>query len=98
MAQLEESYGVKGGQAIFDLLNTRYFFRSPSYDMAKRVAAQIGKARYNVFSEQYSYGAQEVRDGVSFTKREADKPVVTPDEIMQLADLTCLVTYPPNYR
>lgn len=94
MAQLEESYGVKGGQAIFDLLNTRYFFRSPSYDMAKRVAEQIGKARYNVFSEQYSYGAQEVRDGVSFTKREADKPVVTPDEIMQLADLTCLVTYP----
>lgn len=94
MAQLEESYGIKGGQAIFDLLNTRYFFRSPSYDMAKRVAQQIGKARYNVFSEQYSYGAQEVRDGVSFTKREGDKPVVTPDEIMQLADLTCLVTYP----
>jgi len=62
--------------------------------MARRVAEQIGKARYNVFNEQYSYGAQEVRDGVSFSKREEDKSVVTPDEIMQLPDLSCFVTYP----
>lgn len=94
IAQLEDLYGVKGGASLLDLINTRYFFRSPNYDVAKRVSEQIGKTRYDVFSEQYAYGKSDVRDGVSFNKKEEDKEIVSPYDIMQLADLNCYVTYP----
>ncbi|MDD0136565.1 type IV secretion system DNA-binding domain-containing protein, partial [Shigella flexneri] len=34
-AQLEEIYGPKAAAALFDLLNTKFFFRSPSAQIAK---------------------------------------------------------------
>ncbi|HGT5800490.1 TPA: hypothetical protein ACM384_003215 [Escherichia coli] len=34
---------------------------------------EIGQRRDKVFSEQYSYGADTVRDGVSFSKVEEDR-------------------------
>ncbi|MFQ1018094.1 type IV conjugative transfer system coupling protein TraD [Gilliamella sp. BG7] len=94
LAQLEDLYGVKGAASLLDLINTRYFFRSPSYDVAKRVSEQIGKTKYDVFSEQYAYGKSDVRDGVSFNKKEEEREIVSPYDIMQLPDLTCYVTYP----
>ncbi|MDF1931940.1 type IV secretion system DNA-binding domain-containing protein [Legionella pneumophila] len=39
-SQLTKVYGQSGGaKELFDLLNTRFFFRSPSADMARLVAA-----------------------------------------------------------
>jgi type IV conjugative transfer system coupling protein TraD len=92
--QLEDLYGVKGAASLLDLLNTRYFFRSPSYDVARKVSEQIGKTKYDVFNEQYAYGKSDVRDGVSFSKKEEEREIVSPYDIMQLPDLTCYVTYP----
>lgn len=94
LAQFEDLYGIKGAASLLDLINTRYFFRSPNYDVAKRVSEQIGKTRNDVFSEQYAYGKSDVRDGVSFSKKEEDKEIVSPYDIMQLPDLHCYVTYP----
>lgn len=94
LAQLEETYGVKSAASLLDLLNTRYFFRSPNFEIAKRVSEQIGKTRLNVFNEQYAYGKSDVRDGVSFNKKEEDREIVSPYDIQQLPDLTCYVTYP----
>ena len=93
-AQLEEIYGQKAALAMLDLLNTRYFFRSPDIKIAKEVSERIGTAKYLAFNEQYAYGKSDVRDGVSFNKKEEDKPIVNPNDLIQLPDLTCYVTYP----
>ena len=93
-AQLEDIYGVKGASSLLDLINTRYFFRSPSFEIAKKASEQIGKTRYKIFSEQYAYGKNDVRDGVSFNKKEEEREIVSPYDLMQLPDLTCYVTYP----
>lgn len=42
-AQLEETYGPKFAAAIYDLLNTKFFFRSPSAAIAKFVEEDIGQ-------------------------------------------------------
>lgn len=42
-AQLEEIYGPKAAAALFDLLNTKFFFRSPSAQIAKFVEEDIGE-------------------------------------------------------
>ncbi|SUG40552.1 IncF plasmid conjugative transfer protein TraD [Salmonella enterica subsp. arizonae] len=41
-AQMEEIYGPKAAAGLFDLLNTKFFFRSPSAQIAKFVEEDIG--------------------------------------------------------
>ncbi|MEB6752990.1 type IV secretion system DNA-binding domain-containing protein, partial [Escherichia coli] len=63
-AQLEDIYGEKAAATLFDVMNTRAFFRSPSHKIAEFAAGEIGEKEHLKASEQYSYGADPVRDGV----------------------------------
>ncbi|MFO6295795.1 type IV secretion system DNA-binding domain-containing protein, partial [Pseudomonas aeruginosa] len=40
-AQLEDIYGVKPAATLFDVMNTRAFFRSPSKQIADFAAGEI---------------------------------------------------------
>lgn len=86
-AQLLKNYGQNTADEIFDLLNTRFFFRSPSEKMARVSSADLGEQEYEETSEQYSYGASQVRDGVSLGRKRTKHPAVSSTEIMQLEDL-----------
>ena len=70
-AQLEDIYGVKPAATLFDVMNTRAFFRSPSREIAEFAAGEIGEKEILKASEQYSYGADPVRDGVSTGKEKS---------------------------
>lgn len=72
-AQLEDIYGVKPAATLFDVMNTRAFFRSPSREIAEFAAGEIGEKEILKASEQYSYGADPVRDGVSTGKEKSVK-------------------------
>ncbi len=72
-AQLEDIYGVKPAATLFDVMNTRAFFRSPSKEIAEFAAGEIGEKEILKASEQYSYGADPVRDGVSTGKEKSGK-------------------------
>ncbi len=48
-------------------------------------------------SEQYSYGADPVRDGVSTGKDMERQTLVSYSDIQSLPDLTCYVTLPGPY-
>lgn len=74
-AQLEDIYGVKPAATLFDVMNTRAFFRSPSKEIAEFAAGEIGEKEILKASEQYSYGADPVRDGVSTGKEKSGKPL-----------------------
>ncbi|MEG2992546.1 MAG: type IV secretion system DNA-binding domain-containing protein, partial [Citrobacter sp.] len=95
--QLDSLYGVEFANAMMDLLNTRLFFRSPDEIVASYVMRQLGQRRARIFNEQYSYGADTVRDGVSFSKQEEDQYLVNYSSIQSLPDLSCYVTLPGDY-
>lgn len=96
-AQLEKVYGRNGAREIFDLLNTRFFFRSPSSDMAKLVSQELGEEETESLRENYSYGANRIRDGISIGHQRVIKPIVSYSEIMTLQDLHCYLRLPSHY-
>ncbi|WP_115115800.1 type IV conjugative transfer system coupling protein TraD (plasmid) [Yersinia wautersii] len=96
-SQLDYTYGVEYANAMFDLINTRFFFRSPSEHEATFAMKELGQRRAKIFSEQYSYGADTVRDGVSFSKSEEDVYLVNYSDIQSLPNLSCYITLPGDY-
>lgn len=95
--QLSQVYGNKGAGAIFDLLNTRFFFRSPSSEMAKLVSIELCNEELEEVKESTSYGANSIRDGVSLSTQRTSRPVVDYSEIMKLKTLTCFARLPGDY-
>lgn len=96
-SQLEKVYGRSGAQEIFDLLNTRFFFRSPSSDMARLVSRELGEEDIDESREQYSYGANTVRDGISLGNQRVTRPIVSYPEILELPNLSCFIRLPGEY-
>jgi type IV conjugative transfer system coupling protein TraD len=96
-SQLIKVYGQPGGKEIFDLLNTRFFFRSPSADMARLVASELGEEEIEESRENYSYGANSIRDGISLGSQRVTRPIVSYPQILELEKLSCFVRLPGSY-
>ncbi len=96
-SQLVKVYGRSGAAEIFDLLNTRAFFASPSHEMAQLVSRELGEEEIDDTRENYSYGASSVRDGISLGKNRMTRLLVTYPEIMSLDPLTCYLRLPGQY-
>lgn len=95
-AQLEKVYGTSAAKEMFDLLNTRFFFRSPSEAMAKLVSLELGDQEVDQTRENYSYGANTIRDGISIGNQRVTQQIVTSSEIMSLEDLNVYLRLPAN--
>ena len=95
-SQLQSVYGTPGAKGIFDLLNTRFFFRSPSSDMAEMVSKELGKEEVEQTSESYSYGSNTVRDGISIGTQTVTRPLVSSSEIMNMRDMQAYVRVPED--
>ena len=93
-SQLVKVYGRSGASEIFDLLNTRAFFASPSHEMAQLVSKELGEEEVDDTRENYSYGANSIRDGISLGKNRVIRPLVTYPEIMGLEALECFLRLP----
>lgn len=96
-SQLTKVYGQPGAKEIFDLLNTRFFFRSPSADMARLVASELGEEEIEESRENYSYGANSIRDGISLGNQRVTRSIVSYPQILEMEDLTCFVRLPGSY-
>jgi len=95
-AQLEKVYGSSAAKEMFDLLNTRFFFRSPSANMASLVSRELGEQEVDQMRENYSYGASAMRDGMSVGDHRVTQPLVTGSEIMDMEDLTAYLRVPAS--
>ncbi|TFH89398.1 type IV conjugative transfer system coupling protein TraD [Vibrio ouci] len=93
-AQLVKTYGKNAAEEMFDLLNTRFFFRAPSEPMARIAAKELGEQEVDVSKENVSYGANTLRDGVSLGHQTITRPVVSASEIQALDDLQCYLRSP----
>ncbi|MGC3903863.1 type IV secretion system DNA-binding domain-containing protein [Legionella pneumophila] len=47
--------------------------------------------------ENYSYGANSIRDGISLGSQRVTRPIVSYPQILELKDLTCFVRLPGQY-
>jgi type IV conjugative transfer system coupling protein TraD len=95
--QMEETYGTNAAKSIWDLLNTRVFYRAPSGSIADWVQKEIGEKRHKKFKDQYSYGIDIIRDGVQFSKDEINEFLVSYSDVQSLNDLECYVTLPGEW-
>jgi len=93
-SQLKKVYGQSAASEIFDLLNTRFFFRSPSADMAAIVSKELGQEDIEQSNESYSYGANTIRDGISIGTQRVTRPLISPAEIMEMPNLQAYVRVP----
>jgi type IV conjugative transfer system coupling protein TraD len=96
-SQLEDIYGVKAAATLFGVLRTRFFFSVPDRVGAEFAAGEVGEKEYRKASEQFSYGADPVRDGVSVGKDLERMQLVSYSDIQMLPDLCCYVTLPGPY-
>ncbi|QHM74014.1 type IV conjugative transfer system coupling protein TraD [Mixta intestinalis] len=95
--QLEQIYGNYMAKSIWDLLNTRMFYRAPSGSVAEWVQKEIGEKKHKKFKDQYSYGIDIIRDGVQYSKDEINEYLVSYSDVQKLNDLECYVTLPGSW-
>lgn len=93
-AQLVKTYGKNTADVIFDLLNSRFYFRAPSAQMAHISSKDLGEQEVDVSREHISYGANALRDGVSIGHQTITRPVVSSSEIQAMDDLQCYLRVP----
>ena len=91
LSLIEKIYDKTTVRAISDLTGTKVIFRSLDPDVTKTVSQFLGEQEVMEASESVSYGAHQMRDGVSLGAQKTIKKVVPPTEIMKLKDLNCFI-------
>lgn len=97
VAQLRKVYGMNAANEVFDLLNTRLFFRSPSHDMASITSKELGEEEIEVCKDNRSVGPNPIRDGVTFGFQSVKRPIVSTAEVMKIPDLSFYLRTPGEY-
>ena len=96
-AQLIKVYGQHAANEMLDLANTGLFFRNPTNAMAEISSKDLGEQDIEQAKENYSYGADSVRDGISLGTNTITRRAVAPSEIMELEDLECWLKITGRY-
>lgn len=95
--QLEEIYGKNSAEAMLDLFNTKLFFRCTEPSTQQWISKILGDREEEQPTENISFGAHSMRDGVSLSRHTRQTPLIMPAELSQLKDLQCYVKYPGDY-
>ena len=92
--QLFEIYGQNIAYSMLDQFNTKFIFRTDEHNFASYLCKGFGDIEYKESSENYSYGAHEMRDGVNFSMIEKKKPLLSPADLASLDNLEAYVRLP----
>lgn len=90
-------YGQDGARGILDQFNTSLYFRTPRAETALWVSKELGESEIEEMSENISYGANTIRDGISLSKHKVRKPAVPYTDIQKLEDLEAFLRVPGNF-
>jgi type IV conjugative transfer system coupling protein TraD len=97
LSQIEEIYGLANAKTLSNLTGTKVLFRAVDTEVANRVARYMGEQEKEELSTHISYGAHQMRDGVSLNQQRQVKPVLRSSDIMLLVDLESYIKYPGNF-
>ncbi len=65
--------------------------------MAKLVSNELGEEEIDETRENYSYGANSIRDGISLSNQRITRPIISYTEVMDLKNLECFLRLPGTY-
>ena len=91
LGQLDEICGQNTSKALVDLCSTKICFRQTSPELAHRMSKAFGEKEVIEMQEGISYGANDVRDGVSLSMLTKDRLTVPPTEIYSLENLEAFI-------
>jgi type IV conjugative transfer system coupling protein TraD len=95
-AQLQEIYGRSLQRTITGNCATRVVFSEKDSVTAKEISQCLGDRELQEQHEGISYGAHEMRDGVSISSQKRSYPCVPPHKIMSLQANYAYVILPGN--
>ena len=72
-------------------------FRIEGAEIAERMSKWLGVQEVSETIENISYGAHQMRDGVSLNDQRKEKPTIHPDRLMKLPDLEAYLKVPGDY-
>ena len=95
-AQLEAIYGRDSAQTIFGNCATKVVFSEQDPEISERIARAFGEREVREYQEGISYGAHEMRDGVSLSQQTKCLHAVTATEIQSLEKNRAYIRLPGN--
>jgi type IV conjugative transfer system coupling protein TraD len=93
-AQLESIYGHEISRVILGNCATRISFYEQDPEIATRISKIFGDSEFQETQEGLSYGAHEMRDGVTLSKQKKMHPVVSASDIQSLRKQEAYVKLP----
>jgi type IV conjugative transfer system coupling protein TraD len=96
-SQLEMVYGHAGAHSILSMLNTRAFFAVPDPHNAELSSKELCEEEIDDTRENYSYGANSIRDGISLGKNRVMRRLVIASEVMMLRSMSCFLRLPDGF-
>ncbi|NKB55060.1 MAG: type IV conjugative transfer system coupling protein TraD [Alphaproteobacteria bacterium] len=94
---MRDIYGTNGAETLSGLARTRLVLSTPDKATADWCSQALGNAEKTEMHETLSYGAHDMRDGVSLAARNELRPIVLPTEIMSLPDLAGYLRLPQGF-
>lgn len=86
-SQLKKIYGPEGSSTLCGLCATQVYLRQNDNETADWTSKQLGEIEVMESRQGLSYGANEIRDGVSLGSDRKKRQIVLPSEVFNLADL-----------
>lgn len=93
--QLDAIYGSHVARTLGSLTGTKIVFRMDSFG-AKQMADLFGEQEVLEPSESISFGAHQVREGVSLTDHQKIRPLLSPSDLMKLNNFEAYLKFPRN--
>ena len=92
--QLSKIYGYHDSLTMIDQFASKIIMRSQEKVYLDNITSNFGTIEYMQKQESNSYGANDMRDGISISHTEKQKLLVKPQDIANLADLECFASLP----
>lgn len=87
VSQLQDIYGKEKAQTILGQCLNKLVLRCSDHATAELMSQTLGERVMHRVSENTSYGANSIRDGIGIAPREEKEPVYLPTDLMNLPSL-----------
>jgi type IV conjugative transfer system coupling protein TraD len=95
--QLDVIYGHETVNTFSNLTGTKILLRCNDVKLAERNAKYFGEQEVRETSESLSFGAHQMRDGVSLSERIYKKPLITATDMSKLKKLQAYVKFAGDF-
>ena len=94
--QLRTIYGRDEAEALTAMYNTNVCYRTKCPDTAQWMSRIVGQREVVEKKEGFSYGANDVRDGVSMHQERRKEPLILDTEFLRLNDREAYLILPES--